>query len=176
MKHPIESFLIVSVGLLLAACTTVPDGDQATGKRGSATQPSAPASSPAPVAVQPAATPEPVVAAPVDVPAPAREPSASEKKLAAALGSYERGEYGLAIRSLTPLTTDSSLDPENQLVALKTLAFSQCLTRAITACRKTFERAFALDGKFDLAPAEKGHPIWGPQFVAARKAAAPKTR
>jgi hypothetical protein len=104
------------------------------------------------------------------VPVP-REPTASEKKLASALSTFERGEYALAIRQLAPLTTDPVLDVPNRLTALKFMAFSQCLTRAVTACRKSFELAFRLDGKFDLAPAERGHPVWGPQFELARKAA-----
>lgn len=117
----------------------------------------------------PKVEPKPVIPEPVAPPAP-KEPSASEKALAVALSTYERGDYGAAIRQLTPLTTDGSLDQANQLQALKLLAFSECLSRKITACRKTFERAFRLDHQFDLAPAEKGHPVWGPQFERARKA------
>lgn len=129
---------------------------------------------PATVATQPAPVPRPVVpAAPTAPPVPAApvviEPSASEKALASALASFDRGDYPGAIRQLTPLSTDSALDTASQLRTLKTLAFAQCLTRAITPCRQTFERAFRLDGKFDLAPAERGHPVWGPQFDRARK-------
>jgi hypothetical protein len=104
----------------------------------------------------------PPVAAPAELPA-------SEKSLAAGLASFERGEYVAAMRQLSPLTTDTSLDIPNRLRALKSLAFSQCLTGAVVACRGTFERAFKLDPKFDLAPAEQGHPVWGPQFDRARK-------
>jgi hypothetical protein len=89
--------------------------------------------------------------------------------LAAGLASYERGEYVAAMRLLSPLTNDATLDITSRLLALKSLAFSQCLTRAVVACRGTFERAFKLDPKFDLAPAEQGHPVWGPQFEIARK-------
>jgi hypothetical protein len=99
-----------------------------------------------------------------------REPTAAEKSLAAALETFDRGDYPAAIRQLTPLSSDAALDKESQLRALRSLAFAQCLTRAVTACRQTFERAFRLDSRFDLAPAERGHPIWGPQFERARKA------
>lgn len=134
----------------------------------------APPVEPAPIVVVAKPAPpkpevKPVIPEPVAPPAP-KEPSASEKALAAALATYERGDYAAAIRQLTPLTTDDSLDQPNQLQALKSLAFSECLSRKITACRKTFERAFRLDSQFDLAPAEQGHPVWGPQFVRARKA------
>lgn len=119
-----------------------------------------------------------VVPVPTESPAPppppppvevAPEPSASEKSLAEAVASFERGEYSTAMKQLSPLTTDQSLDTAGQLKALKTLAFSQCLTRAVVSCRKTFERAFKLDPSFDLAAAEQGHPVWGPQFLRARK-------
>lgn len=134
----------------------------------------APADSAAPVAVTapppPKVDPKPAVTAPVAPPVVPKEPSPSEKALTAAMATYDRGEYAAAIRQLSPLTTDSSLDQASQLQALKSLAFSECLSRKITACRKTFERAFRLDRQFDLAPAEKGHPVWGPQFERARKA------
>lgn len=134
----------------------------------------APAGHAAPVIVAPPPPPKadskPVVTAPVAPPVVPKEPSPSEKALTAALATFDRGDYAAAIRQLTPLTTDSSLDQGNQLLALKSLAFSECLSRKITACRKTFERAFRLDHQFDLAPAEKGHPVWGPQFERARKA------
>jgi hypothetical protein len=133
----------------------------------------APADSAPPVVVAappPKVDPKPVVTAPIAPPVVPKEPSPGEKALAAATASYDRGEYAPAIRQLTPLTTDGSLDQANQLQALKLLAFSECLSRKITACRKTFERAFRLDHQFDLAPAEKGHPVWGPQFERARKA------
>jgi len=97
------------------------------------------------------------------------EPSPSELSLAEAVGHFERGEYTVAMKKLTPLTTDPALDVPGQLKALKTLAFSQCLKRALVSCRKTFERAFKLDPSFDLAAAEQNHPIWGKQFLNARK-------
>jgi hypothetical protein len=121
-----------------------------------------------PAPVQPPA-PAPLPPTPPPAPKPA-EPSASEKALETALASFERGDYPTAIRLLTPLTSDSSLSNANQLTAMKTMAFAHCLSRATVTCRQTFERAFKQDSKFDLAPAERGHPIWGPQFERARKA------
>jgi hypothetical protein len=37
-------------------------------------------------------------------------------------------------------------------------------------CRQSFERALAIDPAFELAQVERGHPIWGKQFQAARAA------
>jgi len=107
---------------------------------------------------------------PVSLPELPREPSEGETKLADAITAFDRGEYDLVIRQLTPLVAEDSLDRASQLRALKTLAFSQCVSRALTACRRSFERAFRIDSGFHLAPAEQGHPVWGPQFERARKA------
>jgi hypothetical protein len=165
-----NSLLSVGLGafaLLLSGCAAPP----AANNQGSAASPTYGAASSG--AAQPAAAaPAPAsAAAPKQAVVPV-EPSASEKQLATALATYDRGEYAAAIRLLAPLTTDSAQDLTGQLQALKTLAFSQCLTNALTACRQSFERAFKLDPKFDLAPAERGHPVWGPQFERAKKAAA----
>jgi hypothetical protein len=111
-----------------------------------------------------------VPSAPVTTSIPAVDPAVSERALVAGIAAYDRGDFGGAIRVLAPLSVDTALDQGQQLRALKTLAFSQCSTGAITACRQSFERAFKIDGSFDLAAAERGHPIWGPQFERARRA------
>ena len=150
--------LIGLIGIAVAGCATAP----APYKQPAAAPAQAPAPQPPVVpVVTPPPPPPPVVVAP--------EPSPSEKNLADAVASFERGEYTSAMKQLSPLTTDPALNIPGQLKALKTLAFSQCLTRAVVACRKTFELAFKLDPGFDLAAAEQGHPVWGPQFLSARK-------
>lgn len=144
--------LINVVGLLLIGCA--------------APKPVAPViSAPAPVVQEP---PAKEIEPPVVVTAPV-EPTASEMELAIALTSFERGAYAVALRQLSPLSNDLSLNVPDRLRAIKALAFSQCLTRAVVACRITFERAFKLDPAFSLEPAEQGHPVWGPQFELARK-------
>ncbi len=158
MKRTLRSTLWLAIPALLTAC---------------ATPPPAPVSYPAPAA--PPVSPRPPTAVPAPLPAPVPPPpavdnSANERALATGIGAYDRGDYGLATRLLTPLVNDGTLDAEQQLRALKTLAFSQCSTNATTLCRQTFERAFRADPRFELAAAERGHPIWGPQFERARKA------
>ena len=152
MKITIRPIHLAVLTLFVSACATPPPA--------SVNYP-APAPKP-PVAV----TPPP--AAPVPA-APAVEVNANERLLVAAIEAYDRGEFPSAVRQLTPLVTDGSLDPSQLLRALKALAFSQCSTNALTACRQTFERAFKSDAKFDLATAERGHPIWGPLFLRARR-------
>ena len=157
MKLSLRLALFAVTGALLGGCATPPGS-----------QPAKPKSVAPPVDTQ--AKPQPVAPAYTPAPVPAQvETSASEKSLAVALASFDRGEYSLAMKQLKPLTTDTVLETSDRLKAIKALAFSQCLTRAVLACRKTFEAAFQLDPDFDLAPAEQGHPMWGPQFLQARQ-------
>ncbi len=148
---------LIATAVLMAGCATPPPATV-----------NHPAPPPPPT---PSVTPPPALAAPPVAPAaPAVDTSASERALVAAIGAYDRGEFGAAIRQLNPMTTDGSLDPAQLLRALKVLAFSQCSAGSTTACRQTFERAFRADPQFELAPAERGHPVWGPQFERARRA------
>jgi len=62
-------------------------------------------------------------------------------------------------------TADKSL----QLTALKTMAFSYCVSSRQTLCRLQFERALRMDPGFDLEPGEKQHPLWAPVFEQAKK-------
>lgn len=142
---------VLAAALLLAACAAP-----------------APAPAPqAPPAPPPVAEPPP----PPPPPPPPEEPSLSEKAIDSGIAAYSRGEYGLAIRLLTPPSTDIALDKPLRVRALKTLAFAQCLNKAATQCRKSFEQAFQLDPDFSLAPAERGHPAWSREFERARRAA-----
>ena len=162
MNLTLRSTLWILIPALLGACAAPPP------KPVSYPAPATPPpSAPRPVPPVPVPAPAP---APVAPPAPVVDISGNDRALATAVGAYDRGDYAQAIRLLTPLTNDGTLDSEQQLRALKTLAFSQCSTNAVTACRQTFERAFRADPRFELATAERGHPIWGPQFERARKA------
>ena len=159
MKIIIRPMHLAAVALLIAGCATPPPA--------SVNYPAAAAKPP--VAVTPPPTLAPPTAAPVPPVGPAVDVNANERALVSAIESYDRGEFPSAIRQLTPMVTDALLDPAQLLRALKTLAFSQCSTNAVTACRQTFERALKADPTFDLAAAERGHPTWGPQFIRARR-------
>lgn len=158
MKITIRTIQLATVALLISGCATPPPASV-----------SYPAGAPKPV---PTAAPLPATPAPTPVlpVAPAVDVNANERGLVAAIESYDRGEFPSAIRQLTPMVTDASLDTAQLLRALKTLAFSQCSVNAVTACRQTFERALKADPTFELAAAERGHPTWGPQFIRARRA------
>ena len=136
--------------------------------------------SPAPVAepaAQPVEEPEPVLPAPVEPPpAPIAIPTASERALAAGIALYDAGNFNGAIKRLRgarEIWSDSTSPgaTANKLAAHKYLAFSYCVTNRRALCRQQFVDAIKLEPNFDLAPAEKGHPIWGPEFDRARKQA-----
>ncbi|MBC7710585.1 MAG: TssQ family T6SS-associated lipoprotein [Rhizobacter sp.] len=164
MKSNIRPVHAALLALLVSACATPPPASV-----------NYPAPAPQPPVVMtppPAPTPaaSPIAAAPVVAAAPAADVAAGDRALAAATESYDRGEFASATRQLTALVNDGSLSPAQLLRALKVLAFAQCSTNAVTACRQTFERALKADPTFDLANAERGHPVWGAQFTRARRA------
>ena len=160
--------IAIAIAASLAAGACAPPPQPTVNYPPPTAQPTQPSPAPAPVEVAPAppAAPSP----PAAVPAPPAEPSAAEQALANGVAAYERGDFAQAIRLLTPLGNDSALAVGQRLRALKTLAFAQCVSGATAACRNSFERAFRLDATFDLARAEHGHPVWGPQFQQARRA------
>ncbi len=92
------------------------------------------------------------------------------RKLAEGVGLYDAGDFGGAIRALNAPEIEQS-DLATRVEAGKYLAFSYCVTNRRTLCRRTFDRVLAIDSDFALKPAEAGHPLWGPVFAQARKAA-----
>ena len=102
--------------------------------------------------------------------------TAGEKLMQDGMKSYEDADYTKAIKSFQDALKEA-LTEQNQMTAHKMLAFSYCLTNRTTLCRAEFEANFKLDANFDLAPAEAGHPAWGPSFrtvKAKRKSVLPK--
>lgn len=139
--------------------------------------------SPAPVAEpkpQRVETPEPkpVVPVPVAPKAPIPVPTASERSLADGVSLYDAGDFNGAIKQLLGAKEiwDDTTTPgaANKLAAHKYLAFSYCVTNRRPQCRQQFVDALKLDPNFSLEPAEKTHPLWGPEFDRAKtQASAP---
>jgi tetratricopeptide (TPR) repeat protein len=77
---------------------------------------------------------------------------------------YESGSYNEAMKSFLVALDTGVLTTAQQVTARKQMAFIHCVSSREVNCREEFEKAFALDTKFDLSPAEAGHPIWGPVF------------
>lgn len=127
---------------------------------------------------------------PAEAPKPAPGPSAEEllrirakEQLESGIKQYENGDYEGAQKSLAASLDHGQLSRTDQGVARKHLAFIHCLASREAQCRDEFRKAFEVDPAFALAPAEDGHPIWGPvyrnvrtQVIAEREAAQGKSR
>lgn len=81
--------------------------------------------------------------------------------------NYEDGNYKAARRRLQ-FALEEGLDRAERVKAHKYLAFIACVSSQPMTCREEFSIALELDPKFELGPAEAGHPIWGPAFKAAK--------
>lgn len=95
-------------------------------------------------------------------------PRKAEQELSQGIKSYEEGEYKGASKSLqSALDTGLAFDTD-AVQAHKYLAFIHCVSNREKLCREEFRKALELDKKFDLIPAEAGHPIWGPVFRSVK--------
>ena len=118
-------------------------------------------------------------------PRPAASPKITENQLREraveqlALGQrqYEAGEYDTAFKNLSGALDHGLLTKPDQARARKLLAFLHCVGGREVLCRDEFRKAFEIYPEFALAPAEDGHPIWGPvyrnvrtQLIAEREA------
>lgn len=81
--------------------------------------------------------------------------------------NYEEGNYRTAQRRLQ-FALEEGLGRPDRVKAHKYLAFIACVSGQQFTCREEFGIAFELDPKFDLEPAEAGHPIWGPVFKSVK--------
>jgi len=81
--------------------------------------------------------------------------------------NYEEGNYRTAQRRLQ-FALEEGLSRPDRVKAHKYLAFIACVSGQQLTCREEFGIAFELDPKFELEPAEAGHPIWGPVFKSVK--------
>jgi Tfp pilus assembly protein PilF len=79
------------------------------------------------------------------------------------LKQYDDGEYLPAAKSLQS-AIDQGLSNNDKVTAHKHLAFINCSQNRTGPCRDEFRKALAIDPSMELAPAEAGHPTWGPIF------------
>lgn len=94
-------------------------------------------------------------------------PSA-EARLKTGIAQYEEGNYAQAERTLQSALLNGLASRSDQARAYKYLAFIYCITERIAQCRQEFSNAITADPKFNLTPAEAGHPTWGPVFRSVR--------
>ena len=123
-----------------------------------------PESKPAPPAATARAT-EAVPAPAGDEPAAARK---AEQDFALGIKAYENGRYKEAQQSLRSALDGGLGSKADQVTANKTLAFIACSSRQQDTCKTYFRRALSIDPKFDLAPTEAGHPMWGAVFRSVK--------
>ena len=83
------------------------------------------------------------------------------------LKQYDDGDYAESAKNLQS-ALDQGLGESDKVSAYKHLAFLHCVSGRERQCRDEFRKALAVDPSMDLAPAEAGHPIWGPIFRAVK--------
>lgn len=87
--------------------------------------------------------------------------------LSIGLKQFNDGELDASAKTLQ-LALDRGLPAKDQATAHKHLAFIHCANNRTGACRDEFRKALAVDPALELAPAEAGHPVWGPIFRSVK--------
>ena len=83
--------------------------------------------------------------------------------LSAGLKQYENGDYEESAKNLQG-AIELGVPEKQRATAHKHLAFIHCSSNRVGQCRDEFRKALAVDPALELAPAEAGHPVWGPLF------------
>jgi Tfp pilus assembly protein PilF len=89
-----------------------------------------------------------------------------------AMQQYDAGEYADASRNLQA-AIDLGLPERDRADAHKHLAFIHCASGRERPCREEFRKALTISPQLELAPAEAGHPAWGPVFNSLKGSSAP---
>lgn len=92
----------------------------------------------------------------------------ADQELNKGVKSYEDGDYKNAARNFQNALEEGLASVGDQVTAHKYLAFIYCISGEKMACHAEFRKAINLNPKFELTPAEAGHPIWGPAFRDVR--------
>jgi len=92
----------------------------------------------------------------------------AEQTLQDGLVKYDSGDYDAALRLLEQSLKEGLKDKNDQVRAMKFVAFSNCLKERYATCRASFIKIYEVNQDFDLTPAEAGHPSWTRTFAAAK--------
>jgi len=92
----------------------------------------------------------------------------AEQMLSEGIVKYDAGDYPAARTLLENSLHEGLRGKDDQVRAMKHLAFTLCLENKIALCRAAFVKIYEVDAKFDLTPAEAGHPSWSRTFAAAK--------
>ena len=93
--------------------------------------------------------------------------SKAEQMLNDGLVKYDAGDYPAA-HTLFVASLKEGLKKEDQVRAMKYTAFTLCLESKFRECRAEFLKIYDVDPRFDLTPAEAGHPSWTRTFAGAK--------
>jgi tetratricopeptide (TPR) repeat protein len=102
------------------------------------------------------------------VAAPSASLGRAEKLMQEGLVKYDSGEYAEAAKVLDAALKEGLKDRNDQVRAMKHVAFTLCLREHFRECRAEFVKIYDVDPNFDLTPAEAGHPSWTRTFAAAK--------
>ncbi len=92
----------------------------------------------------------------------------AEQMLSDGVVKYDAGEFTAAYTLLEGALKEGLKAKDDQVKAMKYVAFTLCLQGKYSACRNEFVRIYEVDPNFDLTPAEAGHPSWTRTFAAAK--------
>jgi tetratricopeptide (TPR) repeat protein len=92
----------------------------------------------------------------------------AEQMLADGMVKYDAGDFAAAHSLLESALKEGLKAKEDQVRAMKHMAFTLCLENKYTACKAEFVKIYEVDANFDLTPAEAGHPSWTKTFAAAK--------
>ena len=95
------------------------------------------------------------------------QPNKGAATLSAGLKQFEDGAYADASKNLHS-AIEQGLADRDRANAHKHLAFIDCAAGRERQCRDQFRIALAIDPGLELAPAEAGHPVWGPIFKSLK--------
>ena len=100
----------------------------------------------------------------------------AEQELNLGIHNYEEGNYKYAAGHFQNALDGGLASSGDQLAAHKYLAFIYCVSGEKLACRGEFKQLLKLNPRFELTPAEAGHPIWGPVFREVKVEAGSRKR
>jgi tetratricopeptide (TPR) repeat protein len=92
----------------------------------------------------------------------------AEQALQDGMVKYDAGDYAEAQKKLDEAMKLGLKSKDDQVKAMKHIAFTQCLADKWGICRATFVKIYDIDPNFDLTPAEAGHPSWTKTFAQAK--------
>jgi hypothetical protein len=111
-------------------------------------------------------------AAPVPPPKPAAQVALDE-----GIAQFDAGDFNKAIQTLQGAKDIwEGGTAAHRVQAYKYIGLAYCVTQRRPQCRQQFVEALKLDPGFALEAAERTHPVWGPEYDAAKRslAAPPK--